>query len=240
MIELRDLRFAYGNGEFSVNVDELSVSRGERIALVGPSGSGKTTLIHLLAGIFAPERGAVRLDDLDLAALSVEDRQDLRVLRMGLVFQEFELLDYLDVLDNILLSYRINSALTLDGTTRQRAVDLARQVGIGDKLRRHPQHLSQGERQRVAVCRALVTQPILVLGDEPTANLDPRNRDQVMDILFDYAESNDAALVVVTHDHELMPRFDRVVEVEHFASAAGAGPVPGQFGRSARGETGSP
>ena len=141
---------------------------------------------------------------------------------MGLVFQEFELLEYLSVLDNILLPYRITAALELTPGVRNRACRLADDVGIADKLDRHPGRLSQGERQRVAICRALIAEPPLLLADEPTGNLDPGNKGRVLDILFDYSTNNDATLVTVTHDHELIPRFDRVLEFRDFLAIAAA------------------
>ena len=129
-----------------------------------------------------------------------------------MVFQEFELLEYLSVLDNILLPYRINPSLDLDGAVWQRARDLADGVGIGDKLGRFATRLSHGEKQRVAVCRALIAEPVLLLADEPTGNLDPANTERVMDILLDAAAATDATLVTVTHEYDLLPRFDRTVD----------------------------
>ncbi len=137
---------------------------------------------------------------------------------MGMVFQEFELLEYLDVIDNILLPYRISPVLKLDDEARQRAGTLAHEVGLGGKQRRYPRHLSQGERQRIAVCRALVTRPALLLGDEPTGNLDPDNRDHIMDTLWRYSDEMQAPMVVVTHDHELLARFDRTVDVTEWSA----------------------
>jgi putative ABC transport system ATP-binding protein len=137
---------------------------------------------------------------------------------MGLVFQEFELLDYLTVLDNVLLPFRLNPILQLTPEADQRARQLCEDVGLGDKLKRYPAYLSQGERQRVAVCRALVTQPVVIFGDEPTGNLDPVNRDHVMDILFEYSSESGAPLVIVTHDFELLGRFDRTIDVREVAA----------------------
>ena len=214
MIEVRDLSFGYPRGGFALTVRELEFSEGERVAMVGPSGCGKTTLLHLLAGILVPTEGTVVVDGMRLSKLAQEDRQDFRALTMGLVFQEFELLEYLNVLDNILLPYRVSPALTLDGDAQERAVELVEQVGLSEKMTSFPGQLSQGERQRVAVCRSLVTLPKVLFGDEPTANLDVDNRDHVMDTLFRYAEEQRAPLVVVTHDQELHGRFDTVLDVQ--------------------------
>jgi len=218
VIALRDVAFGYPRGEFLLRVPRFDVGAGETLALKGPSGSGKTTLVNLIAGILAPRSGRLEVAGFDLAALGAGDRQDLRALKMGLVFQEFELLEYLDVLDNVLLPYRITPVLELDEAVRRRARELASEVGLGDKLRRYPGELSQGERQRVAVCRALLTRPALVLGDEPTGNLDPANRDHVLEVLLRYGGETGAPVVVVTHDHEILPRFGRVVDVTELAS----------------------
>ncbi len=135
---------------------------------------------------------------------------------MGLIFQEFKLLEYLSVLENILLPYRLNSVLKLEADARSRGADLARQVGLGDKLGRYPKNLSQGERQRVALCRALITRPALLLCDEPTANLDPVNRDRIVELLFEYCRKESASLVMVTHDTEIMRKFDRQLPIRDF------------------------
>jgi putative ABC transport system ATP-binding protein len=143
-----------------------------------------------------------------------------------MVFQEFELLEYLNVLDNILLPFRINPSLELSGAIRERAERLASQLGLADKLARYSTKLSHGERQRVAVCRALVADPVLLLADEPTGNLDPSNTQRVLDILLEAADASGATLVTVTHDHELLERFERTVDFRDFHRAAQAGGAP--------------
>ena len=218
MIEVEDLTFGYKVGGFRLDVPKLAVGAGEKVAVIGPSGRGKTTLLHLLAGVLVPSAGRIAVDGMDVSALGREDRQDYRALRMGMVFQEFELLEYLDVIDNVLLPYRISPVLQLDDGARERAHELVREVGLDGKQKRYPRHLSQGERQRIAVCRALVTRPALLLGDEPTGNLDPDNRDHVMETLWRYSEEMEAPLVVVTHDHELLGRFDRAIDVTEFSA----------------------
>ena len=218
VIKVENVTFAYKVGGFRIDVPELDVAAGERVAMIGPSGLGKTTLLHLLAGVLVPSAGRIVVDGIDVSGLSREDRQDYRALRMGMVFQEFELLAYLGVIDNVLLPYRISPALTLDDEARERAKSLVQQVGLDGKQRRFPGHLSQGERQRIAVCRALVTRPAILLGDEPTGNLDPDNRDHIMDTLWRYSEETHAPLVVVTHDHELLARFDRTIDVRELSA----------------------
>jgi putative ABC transport system ATP-binding protein len=217
MIAVRNLAFRYPRGGFALTVESLEIGAGESIVLVGPSGSGKTTLLHLLAGILAADSGSLIVDDVELPGLGRDDRQDFRAVTVGLVFQEFELLDYLDVVDNVLLPYRVSPVLSIDQAARQRAGELVEQVGLGDKLHSFPRQLSQGERQRVAVCRSLVTRPKVLFGDEPTANLDTDNRDQVIETLFRYSREQRAPLVVVTHDRELRHRFDSVVDIRKLA-----------------------
>ncbi|MEJ2580076.1 MAG: ABC transporter ATP-binding protein [Acidobacteriota bacterium] len=221
MIAVRDLAFGYPAGGFRLNVPRLRVEPGESVALTGPSGCGKTTLINLLAGILEATRGTIEVVGFDVTSLDIQDRQDLRVLTMGLVFQEFELLEYLDVVDNVLLPYRLTSLLELDDKARDRACTLVDDVGIGEAAHRFPSQLSQGERQRVALCRALVTQPAVLLGDEPTGNLDPANRDHVIDALLRYGRENTAPVVVVTHDQEIVPRFDRSIDVAALVPGSG-------------------
>lgn len=219
---LTDLRFQYGDGDFALRVPELAVESGQRVAVIGPSGSGKTTLLHVIAGIELAQTGSVEIDGSNWTALAEAERRALRVQRIGLVFQEFELLEYLRVLDNITLPYRIHPSLSLDSTCRDRARALAGTLGVGDKLARFPAHLSHGEKQRVAVCRALITEPDLILADEPTGNLDPANKHRVLDHLIDCANERGSTLVLVTHDHDLLDRFDRIIDVKSFSEGADA------------------
>ncbi len=219
MIQVRDLEFRYGD-EFRLRVPALSVDRDSTAAVIGPSGSGKTSLLHVIAGIARPARGQVITAGVELTSLGESERREFRVANIGLVFQEFELLEYLNVLDNILLPYRIGRSLALDRDVRARAVDIARRVGLGDKLGRFAHRLSQGEKQRVAVCRALLPRPGLLLADEPTGNLDPVNKGRVLDILLEYVETNGATLLTVTHDHDLLGRFARVIDFREFEYTA--------------------
>ena len=223
MIELSDVLFRYREGEFELRIRELAVARGEQVGLIGPSGSGKTTLLHLLAGIERPERGRIAVDGTALSELSDPNTRAFRIRKLGLVFQEFALLEHLSVFDNVLLPYRITPVLELDATARQRAHSLIEDVGLGESSDRLVTQLSQGERQRVAVCRALVTEPSLLLADEPTGNLDPANKFRVIDILRDYAVEHDATLLTVTHDHDLLDRFPRVIDFKTMHSEPNPG-----------------
>ncbi len=222
MIEIHSLEFGYPGGEFHLSIPELNVAAGEKLAVIGPSGSGKTTLLNLVAGIFTPQKGRVQVAGSEVSTLGDAGRRNFRITQIGFVFQDFGLLDYLNVLDNILHPYRITGALGLTGEVRERAAQLAARMGIGDKLRRRAENLSQGEKQRVAICRALLPAPRLILADEATGNLDPRNKDHILDLLFQSIEEHGATLLAVTHDHELLPRFDRVVDFLDFRSGATA------------------
>ncbi len=216
MISIHSLEFHYRYGEFRLRVPEFTVAKSEKVAVIGPSGSGKTTLLHLIAGIYTPHAGAVTVNGSDVSGLSDAKRRDFRVTNIGFVFQDFELLDYLNVLDNILHPYRITRALVLDKAVRERARHLAETMGIGDKLNRFANDLSQGEKQRAAICRALLPHPKVILADEATGNLDPGNKTLILDLLFDSVREHDATLLAVTHDHELLKRFDRVVDFKDF------------------------
>jgi putative ABC transport system ATP-binding protein len=223
MVEVSDLLFRYREGEFELRVPRLELARGEQVGLIGPSGSGKTTLLHLVAGIEQPERGRIAVDGTAMSGLSDASRRAFRIRKLGLVFQEFALLEHLSVLDNVVLPYRITPALSLDATARDRARSLMERVGLAEAADRLVTHLSQGERQRVAVCRALVTEPSLLLADEPTGNLDPANKFRVIDILRDYAKEHDATLLTVTHDHDLLGRFPRVIDFQSIDSEPSRG-----------------
>ena len=216
MITIRSLEFRYPDTDFSLHIPDFQVGAQEKVAVIGPSGSGKTTLLNLVAGILVPEQGEVYCNGSEISALGDADRRDFRIARIGFVFQDFELLEYLSVLDNVLHPYRITKALTLTRGVREQAGDLLQQMGLGDKLRRGVERLSQGEKQRVAICRALLPSPQLVLADEATGNLDPRNKGHILDLLFEAVQAHGSTLLAVTHDHELLPRFDRMIDFNDF------------------------
>ncbi len=220
MIRIENLSFGYGADGFKLRVPEFSLEGGERVAVVGPSGSGKTTLLNLIAGILAPAGGRVDVAGTEVSSLSDAERRRFRASQIGFVFQDFALLDYLSARQNIFYPYRITPAVALDADARDRAESLAVACGIGDKLDRHPAELSQGEQQRVAICRALVTQPKLILSDEATGNLDPDSKTRILDLLFEQASQAGAAVLAVTHDHELLPRFERVLDFAQFREEA--------------------
>lgn len=212
-LSLTDVRFDYGDSGFALQLPSLSITAGESVALVGPSGSGKTTVLSLVAGILLPSSGNIRVSDTTLTELNIQQLRQFRLGRVGMIFQSFELLDYLDVRDNILLQARLDPASNISPALEQRGQDLAAELGLADKWRRPVTALSQGERQRVAVCRALLLNPPLVLADEPTGNLDPRNSQAVLEKLISLCNQQGHTLLTVTHDHSLLPRFDRVVDM---------------------------
>ena len=227
-ITISDLRFLYpatsahhpdGASPFSLHLPRLEISAGERVAIIGPSGCGKTTLLELLTGILVPQSGRIVVSGTEISGASDAERRRFRITKMGLVFQSLALVEYLNVLDNLLHCYRITNALRLDDDVRSRARSLASDLGLSDKLRRPVGALSQGERQRVAIGRALLSKPEILLADEATGNLDPENKGRILDLLFAQLERDGATLVAVTHDHELLPRFDRVLDFRELCSS---------------------
>ncbi|MEM6471567.1 MAG: ABC transporter ATP-binding protein [Planctomycetota bacterium] len=213
MVEISQLEFAYPTSQFCLRVDHFVVQRGEKVALIGPSGSGKSTLLNLIAGVHRPDRGTVCVDGCHLAELGESARGRFRLANVGMVFQSFELLDHLTVRENMLLPYRLDPSLRRTAEVDRRVDELCEQLELAAKRKRYADKLSQGERQRVAIGRALITQPKLILADEPTGNLDPANKQRVLDLLIAGAELHNASLIMVTHDHNLLDRFPTHYEV---------------------------
>lgn len=198
LISLDHITKSYtGNVENVVAVDDVSVSvdSGEFVAVVGPSGCGKTTLLLVAGGLLRPDSGQVTIDGADPYSLSTEQRARFRAERIGFVFQQFHLVPYLNVLDNVLAP----ALVTGDPTARQRADGLVQRFGLADRVRHRPGQLSTGERQRVALARALLNKPKVILADEPTGNLDGENSDEVLKALQAFANEGGAVLLV-THD----------------------------------------
>lgn len=209
ILELQDINFAYPGSAFSLRFDRFEAAAGEAVAIVGPSGCGKTTLLQLAAGILTPQIGKVTIGGQILTEKSASARADFRLHHVGLVFQEFELVEHLTVRDNILLPLHLGLR---DQEIRSRCEEMSTLTGIARHLPRGARKLSQGERQRVAICRALAIAPQLILADEPTGNLDPPNKRAALDLLIAQSRQNQSALVVATHDHDLLPAFDRVID----------------------------
>lgn len=216
MIHIKELEFAYAGSEFRLAIPALSIASPECVAIIGPSGTGKSTLLKLVAGILTAKSGSVSVDGVDLGTLSDQRRRAFRSEQIGFIFQDFELLDYLSAFDNILHPYRISRTLQLDAAVRERARQLAYEMGVDARLQAYPSQLSQGEKQRVAICRAVLTCPKLILADEATGNLDPANKQHILDLIFRYIQQSGATLLAVTHDHDLLDRFDRIIDFQAF------------------------
>ncbi len=210
------MEFSYNSDGFHLSIPRLIINEAEKIAIIGPSGSGKTSLLKLISGILLPQKGQISINNLVINTFSDSERRDYRIVNIGFIFQDFELLDYLDTQDNILHPYRITKALKLDADVRLRANSLAQEMGIQGKMRRFTHTLSQGEKQRVAICRAMLPKPKLILADEATGNLDPKNKTRILDVLFRSTDKSKATLIAVTHDHELLDRFDRVIDFKDY------------------------
>ena len=201
---------APGARELAILQDiELEVMPGEAVAIVGASGSGKSTLLGLLAGLDTPSSGQVRLDGTDLFGLDEDGRAALRARLLGFVFQSFQLLPALNALENVMLP------LELSGTAgaSERAADMLSRVGLAERLRHYPKTLSGGEQQRVALARAFVTQPKLLLADEPTGNLDAATGAGVIDLMFAMNAEARTTLLLVTHDEAIAGRCTRLVRL---------------------------
>jgi putative ABC transport system ATP-binding protein len=184
----------------------LDIAAGERVALAGESGSGKSTLLHLIAGLDAADGGEIRLDDTDVTALSDADRAALRRDRIGLVFQQFNLIPSLSVADNLAFQSRI--AGRHDAAWQ---AELVERLGLDKLLRRYPEQLSGGQQQRVAIGRALATRPLLLLADEPTGNLDEDTADNVLALTRDLVARTGCGFLMVTHSARLAAMLDRQV-----------------------------
>ena len=225
-IAVSDLHFAYRPAGREAEAFELRCRRwraggGAHVAIVGPSGSGKTTFLHLLAGILIPAAGRIDVGPVAISTLPDAQRRRFRIEHVGFVFQDFGLLDYLSVHENIVLPYLVHPALARGSVPWDRAAELAREAGLAELLRRNVTQLSQGERQRVGICRALVTGPKVILADEPTGNLDPANKHRTVALLQTQARRHGATLVMVTHDRGLLGAMDRVDDFGHIAEPEG-------------------
>ena len=198
-----------------VDVAEFALERGARLALRGESGSGKTTFLHLIAGILAPDAGSIMLDGREVASLGEAARDRLRAESIGYIFQTFNLLQGHTVLENVEFGMAFGR-----GVDRGHATALLKRVGLGDKLGHFPRQLSTGQQQRVAVARALANRPKLVLADEPTGNLDTRNAREALALIREVCRENGAALLLVSHDEEVLRQFENVQDFAALNQAA--------------------
>ncbi len=223
MVLLQDVRksFLEANGQLLevLDIPEFVVGVGEQLALIGRSGCGKTTLLHVISGISQPDAGKVQIDGLDITRLSEAGRDRFRAEKIGYVFQTFNLLPGFTALENVMLGMVFASGRA----DRARARGLLDRVGLGKRTTHRPQELSVGEQQRVAVARSLANRPKLLLADEPTANVDPANQQDVIDLIRQTCQEEQVALLVVTHAMEVANQFsriDRLEEVNRVAAVA--------------------
>jgi putative ABC transport system ATP-binding protein len=229
VLEIRTLRFAWPRAaEDTLVLDALSLGAGRSLFLHGPSGCGKSTLLGLLAGVLVPRQGQVSLLGQNWAALSGSARDARRADHVGVIFQQFNLLPYLGVLDNVLLPSRFSAhrAARCEGGPRAAAEALLARVGLAPKLwTRRASELSVGQQQRVAAARALIGGPELVIADEPTSALDAGLRDEFMTLLLGECAARGSTLVFVSHDERLAARFDERLSLPELNRAAALQPA---------------
>ncbi len=223
LLEVRELRKSFrppdGEPQPVLDIATLDLDEGEQVALEGRSGSGKTTLLHSIAGILRPDGGTVRIGGADVTAMGESERDGFRARNIGYVFQSFHLLQGYTALENVLLGMVFGAGA--DGT---RAESLLRDLGLGDRLHHRPRMLSVGQQQRVALARALAGRPRLVLADEPTGNLDAAAARGALELVRGACAEHGAALLLVSHDREILAGFPRVLRLADLNRAAAGGP----------------
>lgn len=213
MIELNSVCKSYTLADSTVSVLQslnLSVSNGDSVAIVGPSGSGKSTLLLILTGLENATSGTVQFDGQDLARLNADECADLRRDQIGIVFQSFHLIPSLSARENVALPLDISGATN----THRRALEMLDRVGLSDRADHYPAQLSGGEQQRIAMARALVHKPGLIVADEPTGNLDSSTGESIMNLLFDLNKDAGTTLLLVTHDMQVSRRCDRTMRLQ--------------------------
>jgi putative ABC transport system ATP-binding protein len=222
MLLVENVRKSYREPDGSqlaiLDVSRLSVAAGEQVVIRGRSGGGKTTLLNAIAGLTTVDSGRILLNGTDVTRIPEVGRDRFRARHIGFVFQTFNLLAGFSALENVLLG------MTFTGQRRdtRRAQDLLERVGLGHRLTHKPAALSVGEQQRVAVARALVNRPLLLLADEPTANIDPAHQQQVIDLLREVCAIENVAMLLVTHADEVSNQFERVEHLEEINRIAAA------------------
>lgn len=201
-----------------LDIPRLEVARGEQVVIRGRSGGGKTTLLNAISGLSTVDAGRIAINGTDVTRIPEVGRDRFRARHLGIVFQTFNLLAGFSALENVLLG------MTFTGQRRdtQRAKDLLARVGLSQRLTHKPAALSVGEQQRVAVARALVNRPVLLLADEPTANIDPAHQQQVVDLLREVCTDENVAMLLVTHADEVANQFERVEHLDQINRAAAA------------------
>lgn len=228
LLEIHDLRFAWKEGHASIlDIKELVVPRGESLFLHGPSGCGKTTLLNLIGGVLEAQAGSVSVLGRDLIGMTGAERDALRADQIGFVFQQFNLVPYLSVVDNVILPAQFSASrrarVEAGGKTLETAaVDLLVELGMAGVRDQRVTQLSVGQQQRVALARALLGAPAMIIADEPTSALDVDRRDEFVELLFRSVEAKGSSIVMVSHDRELGSRFDRVVDLREINQVGGA------------------
>jgi putative ABC transport system ATP-binding protein len=215
MIEATDVTKTYNTGKLRVNAlrsVDLTVWEGEMVAIMGPSGCGKTTLLNCLAGLDEVDSGEVLIGGTDLSKLSDNARTDLRARQMGFIFQFYNLLPVLSAVENVELPLLVSGMRPKEA--RPKALNALEQVGLSDWASHRPAELSGGQRQRVTIARALVNEPAIVWGDEPTGDLDSQNADEIMQLMRDLNVRNNQTFVLVTHDPRIGEQCDRIVRMK--------------------------
>jgi ABC-type lipoprotein export system ATPase subunit len=209
LLQIKGLTKAFrlpdGERKVIVDVPEFSLAPGQQVAVRGESGSGKTTFLHLIAGILAADAGSIHIGDINMAALPEPRRDRLRAASIGYIFQTFNLLQGYSCLENVVLGMAFGA-----GVDRERATAMLDRVGLANRLHHRPRQLSTGQQQRVAVARALANRPQLVLADEPTGNLDHKNAKESLALIRETCRENGAALLLVSHDPEVLACFEDV------------------------------
>ena len=208
ILELKDISKIYGDLK-ALDKINLNVEKGEWVSIMGPSGSGKTTMMNIIGCMDKPSIGEVLLEGIDISKLNQKELTEIRRDKIGLIFQQFHLVNYLTALENVMMAQYYHSMVD-----KEEALQALESVGLKGRYNHLPNQLSGGEQQRVCIARALINHPSLILADEPTGNLDEKNETIVLDIL-ERLHNNGSTIIVVTHDQEVGVEAERIVYLEH-------------------------